>query len=371
MSLPEPPTPRLTVRPPTRTLRVALDGDDHLLVTGGPGQGKSTMSLRLAADIAVAWRVPTTDDAAPLAEPVVPVRLTARTWPSGWACRRCTPSRRASWPSTLAPFQRAAAARYELQPFDEEALRRFAEHWFDEEGADTAVRFVRQVRHAHLDELVQVPLLATIAAIIFGQHDDLPLPDNEYSLYEAYLTFLRSARPAGDDVYERVRIQLLEYLGCVRLTADRSLTAAAHGWFTEQIPAQHRSATWQEELVSFLTSTGPLVLRDDELRFLHHSFAEHLAATSRAANCPISSTLPPTTSYTWCTPRVRKSAGGTPGRCCCTTPGYAPPKPTDWCNRFIRRQRTITCWRPGCSPNMLRPAAKWSTLSLPQRVPGP
>jgi cellulose synthase operon protein C len=70
--------------------------------------------------------------------------------------------------ASLAPLQRAMAARYELQPFNEEALGRFAESWFAEEGRDTAHRFVRQVREAYLDELVRVPLLATIAAIILS-----------------------------------------------------------------------------------------------------------------------------------------------------------------------------------------------------------
>jgi hypothetical protein len=59
-------------------MREALDSNIHLLVTGGPGQGKSTMSLRLAADIAAQW-VKMDDHDAPLAEPVVPLRLTART----------------------------------------------------------------------------------------------------------------------------------------------------------------------------------------------------------------------------------------------------------------------------------------------------
>lgn len=72
---PNPPVARLAVRPPSRTVRAALDGDDHLLVTGGPGQGKSTLSLRLAADVAARWASFGPD---PLAEPVVPLRLTAR-----------------------------------------------------------------------------------------------------------------------------------------------------------------------------------------------------------------------------------------------------------------------------------------------------
>jgi len=44
---------------PAHAVRQALDEHDHLVVTGGPGQGKSTLSLRLAADIATAWTEPT------------------------------------------------------------------------------------------------------------------------------------------------------------------------------------------------------------------------------------------------------------------------------------------------------------------------
>jgi cellulose synthase operon protein C len=356
LRLPVAPSMRLAVRPPSRTLREALDSDDHLLVTGGPGQGKSTLSLRLAADIATQWAARTGNSTAPLAEPVVPLRLTARelaarlelpfsqaladsvrceygallrcdlgahlladrvagcrwlllvdgldevansaerdrlvTVLSAWACDppgspyRVVLTTRPIGGAALAPLQRATAARYELQPFDEEALRRFAENWFAEEGEDTAHRFVRQVREAQLDELVRVPLLATIAAIIFQQPDQRPLPDNQYELYEAYLEFLRSARPVAPVPFEHLRTGLLEHLGRVRLETDTSLVVAARGWVTEHIAPEDRPPGWQDELTAFLAAVGPLVLRGEDLWFLHHSFAEHLAATAQARLLP-------------------------------------------------------------------------------------
>jgi hypothetical protein len=350
--LPAEPTTRLAVRPPVRTVREALDGAEHLVVTGGPGQGKSTLSLRLAADIAAQWTAPTSTSASPLAEPVVPLRLTARElaarldlpWPqaladsvrcnygallrcdigapvltqrvagcrwlllvdgldevadsverdylvtvlSAWASEAGSPYRvvlttRPIEGAALAPLQRAQAARYELQPFDEEALRRFAENWFAEEGAN---RFVRQTRDAHLDELVRVPLLATIAAIIFEQHDDRPLPDNQYELYEAYLEYLRSGRPVAPGPFEHLRTGLLEHLGQVRLAADTSLRVAARDWVAQRIAPEDRPPQWQDGLSAFLVDVGPLVIRGNDLRFLHHSFAEHLAATAQARLLP-------------------------------------------------------------------------------------
>ncbi|MEU5692369.1 NACHT domain-containing protein [Actinosynnema sp. NPDC020468] len=334
VNLPAAPAIRVSVRPPSRTVRDVLDQDEHLLVTGGPGQGKSTLSLRLAADVVGRWEDPDADT--PLAECVVPLRLTASTlaarlgvpFPRALAdsasteygallgppidaavfgdrvagCRwlllvdgldeivdtqeRDTLVRvLARWAGhtyrvvlTTRPIEGTALAplhhanRYELQPFDEEALERFARNWFPEADAE---RFLHQVRDAHLKELVQVPLLATIAAIVFEQHTDRPLPDNQYELYEAYLTFLCADRPAGR--FEARRTALLEHLGRTRLESDTPLTEAAQAWV---------DTPDRVELMAFLVSVGLFTIRNDDVSFLHHSFAEHLAATARARELP-------------------------------------------------------------------------------------
>jgi cellulose synthase operon protein C len=344
------PAVRVAVRPPARTVSEALDTNEHLIVTGGAGQGKSTLSLRLAADIVARWSGETTED--PLTEPVVPLRLTARElairldlpfaqaladsaraeygallraplqadllsdrvagcrWLllvdgldevtdaadrdrladvlAAWASAAASPYRlvvttRPVEGAALAPLQRVKAARYELQPFDEQALRRFAENWFAEEGQDHAHRFVRQIRVAHLDELVRVPLLATIAAIIF-QQQDRPLPDNQYELYEAYLAFLRSAR-TSTSVFDAHHSALLEHLGRTRVETDTSLIESARDWI-RQSAAGHLPLGWPDDLTGYLISVGPLVIRGDDLGFLHHSFAEHLAATAQARLLP-------------------------------------------------------------------------------------
>lgn len=341
---PNPPVARLAVRPPSRTVTAALDGDDHLLVTGGPGQGKSTLSLRLAADIAARWTGTGPD---PLAEPVVPVRLTARelatrldlmfpdavarsvhaeygarlveplepavirervagcrwlmlvdgldevadsavrdklvsilaTWASDDSPYRIVLTTRPIEGAALAPLQRIGAARYELQPFDQHALRQFAVNWFEDDAPGE--RFVRQIHAAHLDELVRVPLLATIAAIIFEQHDDRPLPDNQYSLYEAYLKYLRSAHTSELKHFDNARGTLLEHLGVVRLETDTSLVTATLDW-----AARHLPDCSGDDLVTYLAAVGPVTRRGDDLVFLHHSFAEHLAATAKARLLP-------------------------------------------------------------------------------------
>ncbi|MGI5500688.1 NACHT domain-containing protein [Lentzea sp. CA-135723] len=329
------PAVRITVRPPSRAMSTALDADDHLVVTGGPGLGKSTLTLRLAADIAQNWK--TRADTAPLAEPVIPLRITARalaarldlpfaqaladsaaaeygqllrepvdqdlftTRPLG--CRWLLlvdgldevsdPDQRlrlvnalAAWASddayrlllttrpteggALAALHRISAVRYEIQPFDATALRRFAANWFPDEDAH---RFLRQIREAHLDELLQVPLLATIAAIIYGEYTAEPLPGNQYSLYVTYLAHIRRDQPDRFD-----RESLLEHLARVRLETELPLLPTARAFVGEEM--------WSEDLLDYLLSVGPFILRGDDLQFLHQSFAEHLAATSRARELP-------------------------------------------------------------------------------------
>ncbi|USX55913.1 NACHT domain-containing NTPase [Lentzea sp. HUAS12] len=339
------PRVRTSVRPPSRTVREALESDDHLVITGGPGQGKSTLTLRLAADLARGW---SGGGAEQTTERVVPLRLTARelaarldapfaealaasvraeynlrlryaidpshfedrvsgcrwlllvdgldevTSPSdrddlvhalaGWAASgdvyRIVLTTRPIEGGVLAPLQRIGAVRYELQPFDEEALRTFAESWFSDDG-DAAANFLRQIRKAYLDELVRVPLLATIAAIIFEQRRAHPLPDNQYELYEAYLRYLRTGHQRHPSPLDAHREPLFEHLGLVRVDADTSLLDAARAWATRHVPGD-----WQDDLVRFLTAVGPFTLRADDVQFLHHSFADHLAATAKARSLP-------------------------------------------------------------------------------------
>ncbi|MGW3993782.1 NACHT domain-containing protein [Amycolatopsis sp. NPDC004772] len=350
IDLPARPVPRLVVRPPSRTVRAALDDDDHLLVTGGPGQGKSTLSLRLAADVAGHWKGH--DGEAPLAEPVIPLRLPARELATrltvpffqalaesiqaeygallDFSIEAATLARRVAgcrWlllvdgldevadlvqrdrlikvlatraaqaahyrivlttrpiaGAALAPFHGAGAARYELLPFDEEALRHFAANWFAE--GDLAERFVRQVHDANLDELVRVPLLATIAAIMFEQDTNRRLPDNRYELYESYLAYLQSARSIPPSPWDECRERLFRHLGCVRLEKDTSLLEAAGDWAAAKAPHACATPNWRDQLTTYLTTVGPFVSRAGELRFLHHSFAEHLAATAHALRLP-------------------------------------------------------------------------------------
>ncbi|MFJ8967099.1 hypothetical protein ACIRG5_47720 [Lentzea sp. NPDC102401] len=99
------------------------------------------------------------------------------------------------------------------------------------------------------------------------------MPGNRYSLYDTYLAHIRRDKLDRFD-----REKLLEHLARVRLESELSLLAAAR--------AQVGDGVWPEELTDYLLSVGPFILRGEDLEFIHQSFAEHLAATSRARELP-------------------------------------------------------------------------------------
>jgi len=169
---------------------------------------------------------------------------------------------------------------------------------------------VRQIRAAHLDELVRVPLLATIAAIIFEQQHDRPLPDNQYQLYEptwdSCVPRVPTTRTCSNGWARPCWNIWASSAGNRRLAADRR-TRLGH---RPSCPERLQSA-WLDELTSFLTAVGPWSSAPVDLQFLHHTFAEHLAATAAASVwSPVRSTGPDFRPC--CTRRGRTSAAGTP-----------------------------------------------------------
>jgi hypothetical protein len=70
----------------------------------------------------------------------------------------------------------------------------------------------------------------------------------------------------------------------VRLEADTSLAAATREWARCNIG--ELTGDRSDELIAYLAAVGPFTRHGDDLRFLHHSFAEHLAATAKARLLP-------------------------------------------------------------------------------------
>jgi hypothetical protein len=75
--------PSVAGRRPTVSVLDALERHDHLLVTGEPGAGKSTMSGYLARNLSRLWLLEDSATDAPITEPVVPLRVSARSLDCG------------------------------------------------------------------------------------------------------------------------------------------------------------------------------------------------------------------------------------------------------------------------------------------------
>ncbi|MFB8054203.1 NACHT domain-containing protein [Streptomyces rubiginosohelvolus] len=200
---------------------------------------------------------------------------------------------------------------YTLAGFDSVQQLAFAERWFAAQGvedpAPEARAFLEEVGHAGLGEVLQVPLLTTIAAAHRSRNPGAPLPRGRVALYEQFLADVATARESADAVdkafrsrWERRgqgrlaqwlldhRDRLVTHLARIRTTsASAPLLDAAVRWLATTLPAD---LAWPdgagEELGQFLMQSGALVHDHGELFFLHLSFAEFLAARDEAARIP-------------------------------------------------------------------------------------
>lgn len=341
----------------------ALATDHHLLITGEPGAGKSTLGQMYVQRLADEWLEPGTDP--PLPEPVMPLRIPAKALaedaPWSELLAKAVRNRHLNAPLRSELFaRRALGARwlvfvdgldeiaepdrrrrviealagrirrgtdfrlvittrplppdelqklhgpkvdlFTIQPFGPVELKHFADGWFRAQNPlhakERAEAFVRQVHDGRLRELVRNPLLVTIAAIANTLEPDRRLPHNRADLYERFMSYLLDDKPSGrttlaelrtahaDDpkraeqvelLYSR-RADLVEHLAAQRLESEQSLLITASRWADTLVS--------EEDLVAVLASTGVFVHGDGGLRFLHHSFAEFLAARLRARSIP-------------------------------------------------------------------------------------
>ncbi|MBR7673723.1 hypothetical protein KDA82_11980, partial [Streptomyces daliensis] len=354
----------------------ALADHEHLLITGEPGAGKSTLSSHLAWTLSRVWMGEESSLNAPLDEPVVPVRIAARTLvdqSGSWSAVLCQAVRRslgrslvadpdpalftgrvmgARWlvlvdgldeiadreartavirtiaqhartgsdyrfvitsrplpEAELAPLRGSLVGAYGMEPFAAAELRDFAGKWFAAQYPDrpararsAADRFLKETEDGRLHELVQNPLLATLAAVNATVDPARPLPTSRLSLYQRFCEHLLTrgdsgtkARTAlrrryGDDPERRDfhlwlddhKRELLGVLGRCRLEGEGSLAEAALEWLRARDGERPRLPGWENEVAEFLQGTGLLVTEEDDYRFLHHSFAEFIAAQSYA-----------------------------------------------------------------------------------------
>ena len=369
------------------SIEQALARHRHLIVIGGPGQGKSTLTLQLVHRLARDWLVPRSSSAGDHRGPVglVPLRVTGRElaaaidhpWlqalrnaarnelgghldleadfssdllkkPVGetpWLIavdgldeaveperrdklitvlsarlaeaalpHRLLVTSRPLHPTEMACLRRDAGVSevgvYELEPFNAAALQDFARRWLtagpQPPGVDPATRFLQETQISHLTDVLSTPLLALMALALFEEDPDGTLPRFKYDLYERYLDHVLTTavrhpdwravtaklaeltEDSGHTLNDPVKLEaLLRHLAAIQVSSDMPLTVAAGEWLAgNTVPALRRLPEWQAIVESLLTRSGLLVRRGSRWEFIHHSFAEYLAAAAEAAKMP-------------------------------------------------------------------------------------
>ena len=199
---------------------------------------------------------------------------------------------------------------YELEPFNAAALEDFARRWLTASprspGVDPAIRFLQEAQVSHLTDVLSTPLLALMALTLFEEDPSGTLPRFKHDLYEGYLGHALTmavrhhdwpavtakladlTRDSGHALHDPDTLEaLLQHLAAIQVGSDTPLTAEAGEWLTGiTVQALRRFPEWQEIVESLLTLSGLLVRRGSRLEFIHHSFAEHLAAAAAAAKMP-------------------------------------------------------------------------------------
>jgi hypothetical protein len=191
---------------------------------------------------------------------------------------------------------------YDLRPFDWPAVRTFAGNWFrpaaGEQSPVDPADFLDAITTAGLGPLVEVPLLATIAAAVYEEKPDLPLPLDRAGLYETFVRVLLTLREQRQGVRTSLREQLaplgrqaeqfgermlddrldcLSFLAVRQLRQGRPIRETLPAWLAERYDRPPFGVT-VDHLRDLLLDTGLVAVYGDDLVFIHQSFAEYLAS---------------------------------------------------------------------------------------------
>lgn len=199
-------------------------------------------------------------------------------------------------------------ARFRLLPLSDEQIESFADSWFPEEWDNesaSAPKFLQEIGRRRLRELVRIPLILTMAAIVFDLSAEGTLPDNRAELYERFLATLedeegergtrlafrrawdrrhgRRGEVMADDLFSSLR-EILEHLATWRQEGfEGSLLDEASRYLRQNWqPRQGMSldASWLTQQVGVLLVRSSLVVaRGEDYEFLHETVREYLVAT--------------------------------------------------------------------------------------------
>ncbi|GIF17095.1 NACHT domain-containing protein [Actinoplanes teichomyceticus] len=218
----------------------------------------------------------------------------------------------------LADLTRRGAEQFELRLFDADDLRAFAVKWLTHRldspvrAGVEAARFLAYLRTAQLTSIVRVPLLATMAMLVWESNRDRAAPAGRCALYHEFDMLLRSSRePRRDTPFERwLSGHLDDLLGELAAAyvwqRPPRLLPLAINWVVAHAPAEvpdGSAVEWITDLRGTLIDRGlcriapsfggdeetpaehpearALAWTGNDITFVHATIAEYLAADPR------------------------------------------------------------------------------------------
>ncbi|MGW6443114.1 hypothetical protein [Lentzea sp. NPDC055074] len=182
---------------------------------------------------------------------------------------------------------------YVLKPFRDEDLKRFVSAWLAQEGrpADEAAQLVVRLRRTKLEELIFVPLIATMVCDLYCAAPDADLPRDQTELYRRFVEWQLS-KVSQHDLGARLRqwqartgYSAEQTAAEIRDKLEPLLREIAYGLLTIapeptvlDIAVSRHTGADRGALDEALRMSGLVVARGQELEFRHRTIAEYLAA---------------------------------------------------------------------------------------------
>ena len=214
---------------------------------------------------------------------------------------RITLTSRHLGPADIARLDESGWPTYVLTPFDDHDLERFVSTWLDRarRPAAEAVGLVTRLRDSKLDELVYVPLIATMVCALHCSSPDAELPRDQTELYRRFVEWQLS-KVSQHDLGARLRQwQARSGLSAEQAAADlrdrlEPLLRAVAFDLVQLSPkpdvlesaVRHHPGPAPEAIAAALRMSGLVVPRGQGLVFRHRTIEEYLAACHVMATHP-------------------------------------------------------------------------------------
>lgn len=191
--------------------------------------------------------------------------------------------------STLMAF---GLPRYDVSGFKDSDLETLATAWL----GSGAYAFLSSLRATALYAIARTPLFALIALNVYIQGGAANLPTSRFELVWRYLDHvldfqattarkLTSPRGVGALLNKR-REELLEHVLADHLLGGKKVEESAAAWLATILKGRRRPANWRQMIFDILTSTGFLVEEGRTLTYSQYAFAEFFAARHLARRLP-------------------------------------------------------------------------------------